>query len=350
MDRTSGILERITGERVALLRAPGGTAENFDAFYYFYLTIAGYKLHDWNVDSGDSRRKGVPASEIVANVKKAPLKHEMNVLLHDGAGHEETVKALPEIIEYFLERGYRFAALSEEVKPVVFQTKKSKWTRRTDEKEHARLLALVHPELAAAAAGGVAVASAAAAGGTLSSAAEAVTAAAQPQAHQAAPAGAGVHPDAKPQTAAKAQTDAKDPADAKPQTAAAAQTDAKEPAEAKPQTAAAAQTDAKKPAEAKPQTAGAAGPAPKTVLLRDWAKRAGATVAWDQARDTATLSLGGVTMEWNVREGSGWVADDGGNRTPLEFALTMRGNRLYAPAGALDALFAAEAKPRAAAR
>src|SRR5690606_26977155 len=49
------------------------------------------------------------------------LKHEMNVLLHDGAGHQESVKALPEIIRYFREQGYQFAVLSPEVKPIQFR-------------------------------------------------------------------------------------------------------------------------------------------------------------------------------------------------------------------------------------
>ncbi|HZG78200.1 MAG TPA: polysaccharide deacetylase family protein [Paenibacillus sp.] len=144
-ERTNDILERITGERVALLRAPGGTATNFDAFYFYYLERAGYKVHDWNVDSGDSKRRGVPAAEIVANVKRTKLAHEMNVLLHDGAGHEESAKALPEIIEYFQAKGYRFEALREETTPISFKVGKSKWKRDVDEAEHARLLALVEP-------------------------------------------------------------------------------------------------------------------------------------------------------------------------------------------------------------
>jgi peptidoglycan/xylan/chitin deacetylase (PgdA/CDA1 family) len=144
-ERTNDILESITGERVSLLRAPGGTATNFDAFYFYYLERAGYKIHDWNVDSGDSKRRGVPASEIVANVKRTKLANEMNVLLHDGAGHEESAKALPDIIEYFQEKGYRFEALRDETSPISFKIGKSKWNRAVDESEHARLLALVEP-------------------------------------------------------------------------------------------------------------------------------------------------------------------------------------------------------------
>jgi len=143
VEKTEDALARITGKRTSLLRAPGGTARNFDAFYFYYLESAGYSVFDWTVDSGDSKRRGVPASEIVANVKRAKLSHEMNVLLHDGAGHGETVKALPDIIRYFKEKGYRFAPLSERVRPVAFAADNDRWARSISEAEHERLSALM---------------------------------------------------------------------------------------------------------------------------------------------------------------------------------------------------------------
>ncbi|WJH36771.1 polysaccharide deacetylase [Paenibacillus sp. CC-CFT747] len=127
--RTEDALYDIAGIRPRLVRAPGGTATNFDAFYYYYLDQAGYRVTDWNTDSQDASRAGVPADEIIRAVKNTPLKQEMNVLMHDGTGHEQTVKALPAIIAYFKEHGYRFAALSQEVKPVQFGIAKLKWTR-----------------------------------------------------------------------------------------------------------------------------------------------------------------------------------------------------------------------------
>lgn len=141
--RTDEILTNLTGEKTTLFRAPGGTATNFDAFYFFYLQAAGYQVHDWTVDSGDSKRRGVSASEIVSNVKKAKLTHEVTLLLHDGAGHAETVKALPEIIEYYQGHGYRFAKLDPQVKPVMFQVRDIKWDRSTDERQYERMLATV---------------------------------------------------------------------------------------------------------------------------------------------------------------------------------------------------------------
>lgn len=140
---TDETIYQITGQRTPLFRAPGGTHKNFDPFYFYYMEQAGYHIHDWNVDAGDSRRKNVPAKEIIANVKNAPLKHEMHVLLHDSAGHEETIQALPEIIRYFKGLGYQFAPLSEHVEPVVFSIGKIKWTRSITQQEHEAISKMV---------------------------------------------------------------------------------------------------------------------------------------------------------------------------------------------------------------
>jgi peptidoglycan/xylan/chitin deacetylase (PgdA/CDA1 family) len=123
------ILFKLAGFYPRLIRAPGGTSTNFDAFYFYYLEQAGYIVMDWNVDSGDSTRRNVPASEIIQNVKKAPLRHEMNVLIHDGGGHYASVQALKEIIRYFKNNGYTFAPLTSEVKPMQFPVVATKWKR-----------------------------------------------------------------------------------------------------------------------------------------------------------------------------------------------------------------------------
>lgn len=117
---TEEVLREITGERTPLVRAPGGTYGHFDKTYFNLLEQGGYKVFDWNVDSGDSKRKGVPANEIVNNVKKEKPREQVIVLMHDGGGHAETVKALPEIIHYYKKLGYEFQALSAEQKPVQF--------------------------------------------------------------------------------------------------------------------------------------------------------------------------------------------------------------------------------------
>ncbi|HEY4391290.1 MAG TPA: polysaccharide deacetylase [Paenibacillus sp.] len=117
---TEEVLREITGVRPELVRAPGGTYDHFDKTYFDLLEQAGYKVFDWDVDSGDSKRKGVPAAEILRNSTPSKLKNQMIVLMHDGAGHAETVKALPGIIDFYKKQGYVFRTLSAEQPPVQF--------------------------------------------------------------------------------------------------------------------------------------------------------------------------------------------------------------------------------------
>lgn len=119
IQQTERILYHLTGLRPKLVRTPGGSYGHLDPFYFYFMDQAGYQIYDWNVDSGDAKRAGVTAEEMIQNVKNTPLKHEMHVLMHDSAKREETVKALPEIIAYYKSQGYRFAPMDEQTEPVV---------------------------------------------------------------------------------------------------------------------------------------------------------------------------------------------------------------------------------------
>ncbi|GAC42351.1 predicted xylanase/chitin deacetylase [Paenibacillus popilliae ATCC 14706] len=127
---TGKVLEDILGYEPRLVRAPGGTVMNFDKQYFELMQQAGYLIYDWHVDSGDSKRRGVPAKEITSAVKQGALLKETVVLMHDGAGHGETVKALPKIIRYYKDNGYTFGVLSPEVEPVQFHVASTeRWAR-----------------------------------------------------------------------------------------------------------------------------------------------------------------------------------------------------------------------------
>ncbi|GIO56547.1 polysaccharide deacetylase [Paenibacillus cineris] len=111
----------ITGERPQLVRAPGGTAGHFDDTYFKLLQQAGYVVTDWNVDSGDSKRRDVPAAEIVKGATTDVPGGKVVLLMHDGPGHSESVKALPQIISWYKARGYQFGVLSPQDPPVQFK-------------------------------------------------------------------------------------------------------------------------------------------------------------------------------------------------------------------------------------
>lgn len=123
--RTEEIIRLITGERPQLVRAPGGTAGHFDEVYFQLMKQGGYHVFDWNVDSGDSRYRGVPAKDIVKGATTKVSGNEVIVLLHDGNGHAESIKALPDIISHYKKQGYAFEALSPDTQPVQFRPQKS---------------------------------------------------------------------------------------------------------------------------------------------------------------------------------------------------------------------------------
>lgn len=151
IQRSEDVISNIVGIRPQLVRAPGGTATNFDANYFYLMEQAGYIMHDWNVDSGDSKRVNVPVNEIWQTVKASPLDHEINILFHDGTGHESSVQVLPQVISYYKKLGYAFATLTEQVKPKQFTITKPKWARNMSLKhfqdlvEQTQQYAIAHP-------------------------------------------------------------------------------------------------------------------------------------------------------------------------------------------------------------
>ncbi|WP_238656119.1 polysaccharide deacetylase [Paenibacillus piscarius] len=119
--QTEKTVLEITGFRPQLVRAPGGTFDHFDNTYFGLLKQAGYTVMDWTVDSGDSRRRGVPAAEILRNSAADLSSPRVVVLLHDGSGHEQSAKALPAIIERYKAAGYEFGLLDAQSEPVQFR-------------------------------------------------------------------------------------------------------------------------------------------------------------------------------------------------------------------------------------
>lgn len=104
-----------------LIRFPGGSSNTVSRRYKDGIMTAltkrvhkeGYLYSDWNVDSTDASGNNVPADRLVKNVKKYCSKDNCNIILmHDSDAKETTAKALPEIIEWGLEEGYKFKAMT----------------------------------------------------------------------------------------------------------------------------------------------------------------------------------------------------------------------------------------------
>lgn len=111
------ILEPIIGYRTMLARIPFGSSNLTDA-HYENLIRAGYKIWDFNLDTGDWAKTMETKGEVLDAIKNNLPKFksgEAVILLHDI---EPTLAILPEILEYLRENGYRSEALTTDLQPI----------------------------------------------------------------------------------------------------------------------------------------------------------------------------------------------------------------------------------------
>jgi len=108
------LIFQIAGIRPKVVRDPGGQVRN-DEVVKGLLAQNGYTLVGWNIDSYDSRKPSHDSARIVESVRSqaanARLWSNMIILMHDGTGHMETVRALPAIIELLQSQGFKFSVL-----------------------------------------------------------------------------------------------------------------------------------------------------------------------------------------------------------------------------------------------
>lgn len=75
------------------------------------VTRAGYRYYDWNASAGDAEGR-YTAKQLFENaIRTSEGKKPVILLMHDGVGYKNTVRALPEIIRRFKNEGYVFKTL-----------------------------------------------------------------------------------------------------------------------------------------------------------------------------------------------------------------------------------------------
>lgn len=112
------------GVRSKLIRFPGGSSNTTSRDYCPGIMTEltrqveeqGYHYFDWNIDSEDASGHGIPAAELVGNIKKHDYSQytKICILCHDTDAKDTTVEALPEMIEHLAAQGFVFEALTED--------------------------------------------------------------------------------------------------------------------------------------------------------------------------------------------------------------------------------------------
>ena len=112
MEKADDAIYELLGLRPLITRAPSGRMGNFTSAYENIITANGYVEHDWNVSSADAAPNHPVAQDFIDNISGQAVMDSAIILMHSSAGHEETVKALPEIIRVLREKGYTFGVIT----------------------------------------------------------------------------------------------------------------------------------------------------------------------------------------------------------------------------------------------
>ena len=113
--KTDNAIKNVIGVRPFIIRAPGGAGSMFTSNYWNMVADCGYVEHDWNALTEDATPSKPNASQQISNVLRnlgdTPPRSVI-VLMHCNSDKTETVKALPEIIHFLRDWGYKFGVVT----------------------------------------------------------------------------------------------------------------------------------------------------------------------------------------------------------------------------------------------
>lgn len=110
IDRTTSLIEEVTGVKTSMFRPPGGILTNG---LVSYAQKKDYATIMWSADSLDWRTS---TKSLMDNVMRQANSGGI-VLMHDGGGDRaKTVQALPDIIARLRQEGYKFVTVPELLK------------------------------------------------------------------------------------------------------------------------------------------------------------------------------------------------------------------------------------------
>ena len=130
-DALNTLIYDAAGTRPQVLRFPGGSINPYNAAIYPELTAEmlrrGFAYFDWNVSGMDTAVGGACGGDPGGRAPR-PGGARVFLLLHDSAGKQTTVEALPGIIEAYRAAGYLPRPPDGGGTPVVFGCVEERWS------------------------------------------------------------------------------------------------------------------------------------------------------------------------------------------------------------------------------
>lgn len=113
-DQCSKTYTEITGKTSKVIRIPYGSKPYTTKASYDAMVSAGYKIWDWNVDTNDWKNSSAGIMDVVKTYGNG---QNVILLMHEKP---QTIEAFEQIIKYYSDQGYEFAAAGQNENPKNF--------------------------------------------------------------------------------------------------------------------------------------------------------------------------------------------------------------------------------------
>lgn len=125
MYQVFNLIKDTTGVTPTCFRFPGGSINSFNKAVYKDIKAEmirrGFVPYDWNVSSGDASTTKYTPEQLTGHVLNGiGSKSRIIVLMHDSSSKENTAQAVRQIIIGIREKGFIFAPLDYQTKPILF--------------------------------------------------------------------------------------------------------------------------------------------------------------------------------------------------------------------------------------
>lgn len=125
----SDLISTETGIDSTILRFPGGSSNTVSRKYSSGIMSVlakeaerrGYQYFDWNASNGDGNPNLSPDSLVSQAKREIKENNNVMMLMHDGKGNGNTVKALPQILQFIKDEGYECKVI-DSTTPVFHHT------------------------------------------------------------------------------------------------------------------------------------------------------------------------------------------------------------------------------------
>ena len=125
MYQVFNLIKDTTGVTPTCFRFPGGSIDSYNKAVYkdskAEMIRRGFVPYDWNVSSGDASTTKYTPEQLTGYVLNGiGSKSRIIVLMHDSSSKENTAQAVRQIIIGIREKGFIFAPLDYQTKPILF--------------------------------------------------------------------------------------------------------------------------------------------------------------------------------------------------------------------------------------